>query len=279
MLKIGVLGAGHLGFIHIKLLLQVEGVEVIGCYDPDEARMAKAALEFGIPKFDSMQALLEVCDAVDIIASTSAHYECAIAGLNAGLHVFIEKPIAALPIQADEIVKLAESNGLNIQVGHVERFNPAFLAVKDREIRPYFIEAHRLSQFNPRGTDVSVVMDLMIHDIDVVLSMVKSKISHISASGVGVISDSPDIANARIEFENGCVANLTASRISLKTMRRMRLFQRDAYITIDFAEKQAQVLTLSDKQANTEEGLPFIEVNTGDSKTRKYIRFEQPEAP
>ena len=267
-----------MGRIHIRLLREIEGVELVGCYDPEADVMQRAHKEYGVPIFDSAAALIEAADAVDVVASTTAHFECVQAALQAGKHVFVEKPIAAAVDEAEKMVLAAQKSNLVLQVGHVERFNPAFLAAQKHTLAPLFVETHRLAEFNPRGTDVSVIMDLMIHDLDIVLKLVSSPVRHISASGVGVLSDSPDIANARIEFENGCVANLTASRISLKTMRRTRLFQKDAYITMDFAEKQAQILTLS-SELSENEVLPYVELNTGEGTARKYIRFEQPESP
>ena len=224
MLKAGVLGAGHLGKIHLKLLKQSENYNLIGFYDADETNGKKVEAEFGYKFFNSIDALIDAVDVVDIVTPTLSHYECAKKAIAKGKHIFIEKPITNTVEEAEHIRELLATHNLRGQVGHVERFNPAFLAVKDEIKSPMFIESHRLAEFNPRGTDVPVVLDLMIHDIDIILSVVNSKVKHISASGVAVISNSPDIANARIEFENGCVANLTASRISLKKMRKARFF-------------------------------------------------------
>ncbi len=246
-------------------------MELQGFYDPDPKNASRAETEFGLPLYASAEALISACHAVVIVSSTPAHFELAKAAISKGVHVFIEKPLAATLEQAKHLLDLLPESGVIAQVGHVERFNPAFLALRDYPMDPMFIEAHRLAAFNPRGTEVPVVMDLMIHDIDLVLSLVRSPVSQVSASGVSVISDSPDIANARIEFVNGCVANLTASRISLKTMRKMRLFQRDAYITMDFAEKRAELFRLSDQG---QDNGPYIEVNTGDRYARRYINFE-----
>ena len=232
MLKAGVLGAGHLGKIHLRLLNQSDQYELIGFYDADENNAKKVAEEFGYKHFSSIESLIDSVDMVDIVTPTLSHYECAKMAISKGKHIFIEKPITNTEEEAEHIRQLLAKHKLRGQVGHVERFNPAFLAVKDKLENPMFIETHRLAEFNPRGTDVPVVLDLMIHDIDIVLSVVKSKVKHISASGVSVISETPDIANARIEFENGCVANLTASRISLKNMRKTRFFQKDAYISV-----------------------------------------------
>jgi len=246
MLKVGVLGAGHLGKIHLRLLNQSQKYELVGFYDPNSENADKVAHEFGYQKFDTISSLIAAVDVVDIVTPTLSHYDCAIEVINAGKHLFIEKPIANTVAEAEEIMLLAKEQNVKGQVGHVERFNPAFTATKNKIENPMFIETHRLAEFNPRGTDVPVVLDLMIHDIDVILSVVKSKVQNIYASGVSVISDTPDIANARIEFENGCVANLTASRISMKNMRKSRFFQKDAYISVDFLDKVCEVVKMKD---------------------------------
>lgn len=244
MIKIGLFGAGHLGKIHMQQWLQVAGAELVGFYDPNNASAEGAIQQYGVKRFNSVDDLIAAVEAVDIVTTTIAHFEIARACLQAGKHVFIEKPLAHTMEEASELIKLVGEAGVKCQVGHVERYNPAFLALGDQLMQPMFIEAHRLAQFNPRGTDVSVILDLMIHDIDVVLHLVQSPVKRISASGVAVMSESADIANARIEFDNGCVANLTSSRISLKKMRKMRLFQRDAYIGVDFLEKKTEVIRL-----------------------------------
>jgi len=246
MLKVGVLGAGHLGKIHLRLLNQSQKYELVGFYDPNSDNADKVAHEFGYKKFNTISELIQAVDVVDIVTPTLSHYDCAIEVINAGRHLFIEKPIANTVAEAEEIMQLAKERNVKGQVGHVERFNPAFTATKNKIENPMFIETHRLAEFNPRGTDVPVVLDLMIHDIDVILSVVKSKVQNIYASGVSVISDTPDIANARIEFENGCVANLTASRISMKNMRKSRFFQKDAYISVDFLDKVCEVVKMKD---------------------------------
>ncbi|HAB28202.1 MAG TPA: oxidoreductase, partial [Xanthomarina gelatinilytica] len=238
MLKAGVLGAGHLGKIHLRLLNQSEKYDLVGFYDSDEANAKKIEAEFGYKYFNSIDNLIDAVDMVDIVTPTLSHYECAKKAIAKGKHIFIEKPITNTVEEAEHIRELLAQHNIRGQVGHVERFNPAYLAVKDQIVNPMFIETHRLAEFNPRGTDVPVVLDLMIHDIDIILSVVKSKVKNVYASGVSVISDTPDIANARLEFENGCVANLTASRISLKNMRKSRFFQKDAYISVDFLEKK-----------------------------------------
>ncbi|TDS66128.1 Gfo/Idh/MocA family protein [Myroides indicus] len=246
MLKVGVLGAGHLGKIHLRLLNQSTKYNLVGFYDPSEENANKVAAEFGYKKFESIEELIAAVDVIDIVTPTLSHFKCAKQAIEAGKHVFLEKPITTTVKEAEDIIVLTQKYGVKGQVGHVERFNPAFIAVKDKIGTPMFIETHRLAEFNPRGTDVPVVLDLMIHDLDVILSVVKSPVKHVSASGVSVLSESPDIANARIEFENGCVANITASRISMKNMRKSRFFQRDAYITVDYLEKNCEVIKMKE---------------------------------
>ena len=276
MLKIGVFGAGHLGKIHIQQWKEVSGVELVGFYDPDEANAATTIAQYNIPRYDSEQELIQAIDAADVVSTTTTHYDVAKKCLLNGKHLFIEKPLAHTLEEALELVTMVKEAHVKCQVGHVERYNPAFLALKDLPLNPMFIETHRLAQFNPRGTDVSVILDLMIHDIDIILHLVKSNVRRISASGVSVMSETADIANARIEFDNGCVANLTASRISIKKMRKMRLFQRDAYISIDFLDKKTEIIKLKD--ATGDKGLMDIplEMVNGD---KKVISVEMPEIP
>lgn len=273
-LKVGVLGAGHLGKIHLRLLKQSEKYELMGFYDSDQENAKKVIQEFGYQSFDSVEELVSVCDVVDVVTPTLNHFDCAKKIISEGKHIFIEKPIANTIEEAEKIINLAKKHNVKGQVGHVERFNPAFLAVRETITNPMFIEAHRLAEFNPRGTDVPVVLDLMIHDIDVILSVVKSKVKHISASGALVISQSPDIANARIEFENGCVANLTASRISLKNMRKSRFFQKDAYISVDFLDKKVEVVRMKDAPENSGDFDMILQNAEGQ---KKQIYFENPE--
>jgi predicted dehydrogenase len=245
MLKVGVIGAGHLGKFHLNNWAVIDGVELIGFSDTDDANADQVSKKYKLPRFVDVEKLIDACDALDIVAPTSIHFELCELAIKKGKHVFVEKPLANTMEEAKTLVKLAKEANIKFQVGHVERFNPAFLALKDQVLQPMFIEVHRLSQFNPRGTDVSVILDLMIHDIDIILSIVKSNVNYISANGVAVMSDTPDIANVRIEFDNGCVANLTSSRISMKKMRKMRLFQKDAYIGIDFLEKKTEIIRLN----------------------------------
>lgn len=274
MLKVGVLGAGHLGKIHLRLLNQSEKYELVGFYDPDEINAQKVAKEFGYTYFENMNILLDQVDVIDIVTPTLSHFETAKKAIEKGKHIFIEKPITNTLAEAETLIELAKKHKVKGQVGHVERFNPAFLAVKEKVENPMFIETHRLAEFNPRGTDVPVVLDLMIHDIDVILSVVPSKVKQINASGVSVISNSPDIANARIAFENGCVANLTASRISLKNMRKSRFFQKDAYISVDFLEKAVEVVKMKDAP---EVPGSFDMILQNAEGEKKQIYFENPE--
>lgn len=272
-LKIGVLGAGHLGKIHLKLLAETEGYELVGFYDPDPKQVEIAKEQFGISSYSSVDDLIDSVDVVDVVTPTLSHYECASKALRKSKHVFIEKPVTNTLEEAESLMKLAMEANVKVQVGHVERFNPAFIAGRPYLTKPMFIESHRLAQFNPRGTDVPVIMDLMIHDLDIILSVVDSSVKRISASGVAVVSKTPDIANARIEFANGCVANITASRISLKNMRKSRFFQHDAYVSIDFLKKKTEIVRLDDESLEPNSNDMFIEL--GDNNKRK-INFEFP---
>jgi predicted dehydrogenase len=274
MLKVGVIGAGHLGKFHLNNWAEIEGVQLVGFCDPDDANAKLVSEKYGLLRYTDNEKLIDDCDIIDIVAPTIFHFELCEAAIKKGKHVFVEKPLANTMDEARELVKLAKEASIKFQVGHVERFNPAFLALKDYVLQPMFIEVHRLAQFNPRGTDVSVILDLMIHDIDIILSLVKSNVNYISANGVSVMSDTPDIANVRIEFDNGCVANLTSSRISMKKMRKMRLFQKDAYIGIDFLEKKTEVIKLNtpgDKNVFT------FDIETSNGK--KTIAIANPNVP
>jgi predicted dehydrogenase len=274
MLKVGVLGAGHLGKIHLRLLEQSKKYELIGFYDQDTINAQKVAEEFGYKLFASIDDLIDAVEVVDIVTPTLSHFDCAKKAIEKGCHIFIEKPIAKTVLEAEAIRTLASQYHVKGQVGHVERFNPAFIAAKGMIDNPMFIETHRLAEFNPRGTDVPVVLDLMIHDIDIILSVVKSKVKNVYANGISVISDTPDIANARIEFENGCVANLTASRISMKNMRKSRFFQKDAYISIDLLEKKAEVVRMKDVPENPDQFAMILQNAEG---VKKQIYFDNPE--
>ena len=274
MLKIGVLGAGHLGKIHLNCIKQIEDYDLVGFYDPAVETAQHVEAEMGVRHFADIDALIDAVDVVDIVTPTIRHFECAAKALQKRKHVFIEKPIVATPDEADALKRMADEAGVKVQVGHVERFNPAFIAAEPFIGRPLFVEAHRLALFNPRGTDVPVVLDLMVHDLDILLTIVKSPITHISASGVSIVSPTPDITNVRIEFENGAVANLTASRLSLKNMRKTRIFQNDAYITIDFLDKKAEIFRIHDQ---VDDSNPLSTTITLGDGSEKQITFEMPE--
>jgi predicted dehydrogenase len=274
-LKIGLLGVGHLGKIHLKCIQASEALELVGFYDPDPTTAQKVAETFNTKAFSSFEALLEAVDAVDIVTPTTTHFELAKKVAEQGKHIFIEKPLTHTVAEAELLKQIVQKQGVKVQIGHVERFNPAFLSLGETKITPMFIEAHRLATFNPRGTDVSVVLDLMIHDIDLILHLVKSEIKQIHASGVAIVSASPDIANARIEFENGCVANLTASRMSLKQMRKVRLFQPDAYISLDFLEKKSQIISLLDENTEGVDFSTLMPLET--ARGTKWVDIKMPE--
>ena len=274
MLNVGVLGAGHLGKIHLRLLNQSKKYNLVGFYDADPDNAQKVVEEFGYKYFDTIDALIDAVDVIDIVTPTLSHYKCAKQAISKSKHIFIEKPITNTVEEAETIRTLVAEHNVKGQVGHVERFNPAFIGIKEQIENPMFIETHRLAEFNPRGTDVPVVLDLMIHDIDIILSVVNSPVKHISASGVSVISETPDIANARIEFKNGCVANLTASRISLKNMRKTRFFQKDAYISVDFLEKKCEVVKMKDAPENPGDFDMILQNAEG---IKKQIYFDNPE--
>lgn len=273
-LKVGVIGAGYLGKFHIENWKSIADAKLVGFYDPDQANAIAVSDKYELYCFESGEDLIEQCDVVDIAAPTDHHAYWCEKAIKKGKHVFVEKPLTASMEEARHIVELTRESGIRLQVGHVERFNPALLAVQDLDLHPMFIEVHRLAQFNPRGTEVSVILDLMIHDIDIILSIVKSGVKNISASGVAVLTDTPDIANVRIEFDNGCVANLTSSRISMKKMRKIRLFQKDAYIGIDFLEKKAEVIKL--KGTEDEKSFSF-DIDTPAGK--KTIAISTPPIP
>lgn len=275
MLKVGIFGTGHLGKFHLNNWKEISGISLIGFFDPNDDTAEEVINAYGLQRFLTEEELIEACDIVDIVAPTNFHFALCEKAVRKGKHVFVEKPMANTMDEAHQLVKLVKESNVKLQVGHVERFNPAFLAIKNEQLNPMFIEVHRLAQFNPRGTEVSVILDLMIHDIDIVLSIVKSDVKNISASGVAVLTDTPDIANVRIEFDNGCVANLTSSRISMKKMRKMRLFQKDAYIGIDFLDKKAEVIKLKDTE--DENAFSFdIETPSG-NRTIAIISPEVPE--
>lgn len=244
MLKVGIFGVGHLGKYHLANWQQISEVELVGFYDPSDVMAQEVSERFQLARFLDADTLMNAVDAVDIVAPTNFHFDLCKRAIRKGKHVFVEKPLAHTMEQGRELLKLIRESNVKMQVGHVERFNPAYLAIEGLNLNPMFIEVHRLAQFNPRGTEVSVILDLMIHDIDIILSLVKSEVKSIAANGVSVMTETPDIANVRIEFHNGCVANLTSSRISMKKMRKMRLFQKDAYIGVDFLDKKTEIIRL-----------------------------------
>jgi predicted dehydrogenase len=274
MLRVGVFGVGHLGKFHLNNWKEIREVSLAGFFDPDDTTAKEITDTYGLKRYRNEDDLLNDCDIVDVVVPTNYHFDICAKAVRQGKHVFVEKPMANTMEEAHQLVQLVQESKIKFQVGHVERFNPAFLAMQQLELNPMFIEVHRLAQFNPRGTEVSVILDLMIHDIDIVLSIVKSDVKNILASGVAVMTDTPDIANVRIEFNNGCVANLTSSRISMKKMRKMRLFQKEAYIGIDFLNKKTEVITLN----NTGDNNVFsfdIETSTG----KKTISIANPQVP
>ncbi len=268
--KIGLIGVGHLGKIHLRLLKEIDGFELVGFFDTDENKRLALEQEFGIKAFDSGEELIMKCDAVDIVTPTVFHYEYAKFAAYKFKHIFVEKPVTTTLAEARKLTQITDEANVKAMVGHVERFNPALLSIDKTKVDPMFVEVHRLAQFNPRGTDVSVVLDLMIHDIDIILSLVKGEVKKVSASGVAIVSDTPDIANARIEFDNGCVANLTASRISMKSMRKMRIFQQGSYISIDFLAKKSEMFSIHEVP---EKDTNYFELELP-GKPKKYIQYQ-----
>ncbi len=274
MLTVGVFGTGHLGKFHLNNWKEIAGVQLAGFFDPNDATARQVVEQYNIKRFTNEDELIEACDIIDVVAPTNFHFGICQKAIRKGKHVFVEKPLANTIEEAQQLVKLVKESNIKLQVGHVERFNPAFLSIKNADLHPMFIEVHRLAQFNPRGTEVSVILDLMIHDIDIILSVVKSDVKSISASGVAVLTDTPDIANARIEFDNGCVANLTSSRISMKKMRKIRLFQKDAYIGIDFLNKKSEIIKLKEEE---DENVFAFDIDTHNGK--KSIAIANPQVP
>lgn len=279
MVKIGVIGAGHLGRIHIRLLQEIEGFDLIGFFDPDFARASQIAEETGVKSYPDAESLVADAEAIDIVTPTTFHFGYAAYCLRKQKHTFIEKPVTATAEEGKDLIRLAQEAKVKVQVGHVERFNPAMLAVQEYDLNPKFIECHRLAQWNPRGTDVSVVQDLMIHDLDLVLSLVRSPLRKISASGVAVLSDTPDIANARLEFSNGCVANLTTSRISIKNMRKMRIFQPSGYVSMDFLDKKTELFLIEDKNVPVPGEDNAMRLEFGTEGNQKNLLVITPETP
>lgn len=274
MLKVGVFGVGHLGKFHLNNWKEIKTAELVGFYDPDDSTAQEVIAKYQLPRFTEAERLMDACDIVDIVAPTPIHFTLCEKAIRKGKHVFVEKPLAGTMEEARELVALVRESNVKLQVGHVERFNPAFLSLNGTPLNPLFIEVHRLAQFNPRGTEVSVILDLMIHDIDIILSLVRSEVKGISASGVAVMTDTPDIASVRIEFNNGCVANLTSSRISMKKMRKMRLFQKDAYIGIDFLNKKTEIIKL---KTSLDHDVFAFDIETPNGK--KTIALANPQVP
>lgn len=271
-IKLGLLGVGHLGKIHLKCLQNTD-FEVVGVYDPDPTAQKFVADNYGIQIFETSDALIDAVDALDIVSTTINHYELAIKAINQGKHAFIEKPICTTIEEAKTLVKATRDQNVKVQIGHVERYNPAIVSLRDRKVQPKFIEGHRLTTFNTRGNDVSVMLDLMIHDLDLVLQLVDSEVVDVQANGVCVVNDTPDICNARITFENGCVANLTASRISMKHMRKLRMFQGNEYISLDFLNKETQIVKLESVTEEETGNHMTIDTSTG----KKIINIETPD--
>ena len=274
MLKVGLFGVGHLGKFHLNNWKEIKGVELVGFFDPNNAIAKEVSEKYQLKRFLKEDDLLDACDVADIVAPTNFHFSLCEKALRKSKHIFVEKPLANTMEEAKELVNLVRESNIKLQVGHVERFNPAYLSIQNLQLAPMFIEVHRLAQFNPRGTEVSVILDLMIHDIDIILSLVKSEVKHISANGVAVMTETPDIASVRIEFDNGCVANLTSSRISMKKMRKMRLFQKDAYIGMDFLNKKTEIIKLK-----TEEDMESIAFDIDTANGKKTIAVSNPQVP
>ncbi|MEI6266182.1 MAG: Gfo/Idh/MocA family oxidoreductase [Sphingobacteriia bacterium] len=272
MLKVGVFGVGHLGKFHLNNWKEIEGIKLVGFFDPNNDNANEVVEKYDLKRYMDEEKLIDACDIIDVITPTNQHFDICMQAIRKGKHVFVEKPITHTIQEGRDLMNMVREANVKLQVGHVERFNPAYLAIKDMSLNPMFIEVHRLAQFNPRGTEVSVILDLMIHDIDIILSLVKSDVKSIAASGVAVMTETPDIANVRIEFNNGCVANLTSSRISMKKMRKMRLFQKDAYIGIDFLEKKTEIIKL--KQPEDENVFSF-DIDTSNGK--KSIAIATPQ--
>mgnify|MGYP006291411925 FL=1 len=275
--KIGIIGVGKLGSFHCNALSQLKEAELVGIYDTNEEQRQQIADKFNCQAFPSAQHVIDASDIVGVVVPTSDHMVVVRQALKSGKPVFVEKPIAGTIAEAEEIVDLASAHGLPVQVGHIERFNPAIRALDTFSLQPMFIESHRLAPFDPRGTDVAVILDLMIHDIDIILSLVKGPVSAIYANGVAIVSDEADIANARIEFESGCVANVTASRISQRKMRKMRIFQRDAYVSIDFLQRLTELFRLADESEQAPLAINLGQIDKG--KYKRNILYEKPSVP
>jgi len=277
-LKAGIFGLGHLGKIHLKILKEIcaerNDIEICGVYDSDKEKNETISKENNFEICNTADDLIKKINTAIIVTPTSTHFDIAERTISNDINTFIEKPVTDTTEEAEKLLKLSEKKKIKIQIGHIERFNAAILALDSYNLAPMFIETHRLAQFNPRGTDVSVIQDLMIHDIDIILNLVKSKVKSIDANGVAIITDKIDIANARIKFENGCVANITASRISLNKMRKMRLFQKSAYISIDFLQNTSEVFRLDDGKSDNSNSIALTEFIQGENKVKIY--YEKP---
>lgn len=277
-IKAGIFGMGHLGKIHLKVLKEIcaerNDVEIAGVYDSDKEKNESVSKDNNYAVNYTPEELTGKINTAIIVTPTSSHFEIADKTISNDINTFIEKPVTDTTAEAEKLLELSRAKKIKIQIGHIERFNAAILALDSYNLAPMFIETHRLAQFNPRGTDVSVIQDLMIHDIDIILNLVKSKVKSIDANGVAIITDKIDIANARIKFENGCVANITASRISLNKMRKMRLFQKSAYISIDFLQNTSEVFRLGDGITDTNNSIALTEFIQGEKKVKIY--YEKP---
>jgi len=276
--KYAVVGAGHLGYIHLLNLKDIPSVEITGFYEIDKDRKKFVEEKTGIKGYDSFEELLDHCDAISIVVPTKSHYSVAKSAIKHGIHIFCEKPFMASIEEAEEIIKLAKEKSVIIQIGHIERFNPALKFLQNEIKNPLFIECHRISPFNPRGTDVAVILDLMIHDIDIVLNIVDSDLIDIKASGAPILTNNIDIANARLEFKNGCIANITASRVSNKRLRKLRIFQINQYISINFLQREAELYWIS-KSINQDDDIKTLAQieSDGIQKILNYKKFSFPE--
>ncbi|MBC7863895.1 MAG: Gfo/Idh/MocA family oxidoreductase [Bacteroidia bacterium] len=270
MIRIGVFGAGRFGNIHMNILKEIAEFEIAGFYDPDQEKAAKTEKETGLKRFISEEELIDASQAIDIVSSTPSHFNLAQKALKKSKHLFIEKPVTSTTEEAKTLLSFAAEAGVKVQVGHVERFNPAFINAHDYILNPMFIESHRLMEFENAKKDVSVLDDLMVHDIDILLQIVKSPIKKISANSVGILNGTPDIVSARIEFDNGCVANLTASRLAVKNMRITRIYQKDASISINFLDNKTGLI-----KQNEETGikLELPEIKSANAIKDELTRF------
>ncbi len=270
-LRVAVIGVGYLGRFHAQKYAAMDNVDLVGVVDTDPARAGEVAREVGAPAFTSVDHIRDRIDAASVAVPTTLHAEVAIPLLKAGIPVLLEKPISGTIPEAEAIINAMRQGGTILQIGHLERFNPALLELKESIRDPMFIEAHRISPFRARGTDVDVILDIMIHDIDIILALVGSPLASMEAVGVPVLTDGVDIANARLRFENGCIANITASRVSADVMRKIRIFQKDSYISLDFAKAKADVYTLTQNREITHRHLAISESDALASEIRSFV--------